>query len=158
MTESRENELSEHFQQLRQFPLDPARLRKCKMTSRQAERIRDMDLASLAREETVTAEEFAYITGRTRKVATNLIDRNQVDVVKEKFPGAKRAKRFIDLQSYWFSMRNCRSIVTPEEKEWLRHLMKTDAAFRRTINRVNNNAFRQNHYPGKARQQLNQEI
>lgn len=154
MKELRENELNTRSQNLRQFPLDPVRVRKCKLTTQQVNRIRDMDLADLRKEESVAPEEFAYLTGRTIKAVRNLMDREQIDVNKEGFPGSKRMKRFVLLQLYWVKMRGCRSIVTPEEKEWINHLMKTDATYRRITNKNTNNAFRRN----KARQQLNQSL
>lgn len=152
MTESREIVLNTRSKDLRQFPLDPVRVRGCKLTPNQTKRIRDMDLDELRKQESVSPEEFAYLTGRTIKAVRNLMDRDQIDVNREGFPGSLRPKRFVLLQLYWVKMRDCRSIVTPEEKEWINHLMKTDAAYRRITNKTTNNAFRRN----RARQQLNQ--
>lgn len=153
MTELREIVLNPKSQHLRQFPLDPARVRQCKMTPRQANQIRDWHLDDLRKEEDVSPEEFAYLTGRTLKQVRNMMDRDQVDVNKEGFPGSKRPKRFIMLQLYWQKMKGCRAIVTKEEREWMNHLMKTDASFRRITNK-NNNEFWRN----KSRQRLNQSL
>ncbi|HFE7521690.1 TPA: hypothetical protein ACGAD2_002238 [Salmonella enterica subsp. enterica serovar Newport] len=153
MKELRENELNAQSQHLRQFPLDPARVRQCKMTPTQVNRIRDWNLDDIRKEEYVSPEEFAYLTGRTLKQVRNMMDRNQVDMNKEGFPGSKRPKRFIMLQLYWQQMKGCRAIVTKEEREWMNHLMKTDASFRRITNK-NNNEFWRN----KSRQRLNQSL
>ncbi|EPF1074158.1 hypothetical protein ACSQMP_002109 [Salmonella enterica] len=153
MKELRENELNTQSQHLRQFPLDPARVRQCKMTTTQVNRIRDWNLDDIRKEEFVSPEEFAYLTGRTLKQVRNMMDRNQVDMNKEGFPGSKRPKRFILLQLYWQKMKGCRAIVTKEEREWMNHLMKTDASFRRITNK-NNNEFWRN----KSRQRLNQSL
>lgn len=153
MTQSREIVLNTQSQHLRQFPLDPARVRQCKMTPTQVNRIRDWNLDDIRKEEYVSPEEFAYLTGRTLKQVRNMMDRNQVDMNKEGFPGSKRPKRFIMLQLYWQQMKGCRAIVTKEEREWMNHLMKTDASFRRITNK-NNNEFWRN----KSRQRLNQSL
>ncbi|EGX3935515.1 hypothetical protein AXA92_27575, partial [Salmonella enterica] len=73
MTESREIVLNLKSQHLRQFPLDPARVRQCKMTPRQASQIRDWHLDDLRKEEDVSPEEFAYLTGRTLKQVRNMM-------------------------------------------------------------------------------------
>ncbi|HIF3098372.1 TPA: hypothetical protein ACXZT8_000017 [Salmonella enterica] len=152
MTQSREIVLNTQSQHLRQFPLDPARVRECKMTPNQVNHIRDLSLDDLRREEFVSPEEFAYLTARTLKQVRNMMDREQVDVKREGFPGSKRPKRFIMLKLYWEKMKGCSAIVTKEEKEWINHLMKTDASFRRIKNK--NNVFWRN----KSRQRLNQNL
>ncbi|WP_244638684.1 hypothetical protein IFU02_019980 [Pantoea agglomerans] len=120
----------------RHHPLDDARaIRLCKMTAKQAAKIRDMPRDELANQIFVNAEEFAYITGRSRKSVCHLMDRNQVPVHREGMPGSKRPRRFIMLQEYLNAMRNCRALVTADEHYYIDRLMRDRATFRRAKTR-----------------------
>lgn len=133
MQESRDIVLNSGSQYLRQFPLDPARVaRTCKMSTSQAESIRDMNTEELQKQIFVTPVEFAYLTGRTLKSVRNLMDRAQLPVHREGMPGSKRPKRFIMLQEYWEAVAHCRALVTPEEKHYIDRLMRDKASYRRT--------------------------
>lgn len=91
MKEIRENVLNAGSADLRQFPLDNVRIaRTCKMSTVQAESIRDMNTEDLQKQIFVTPVEFAYLTGRTLKSVRNLMDRKQIPVHREGMPGAKR--------------------------------------------------------------------
>lgn len=132
MTQSREIELNAGSQHLRQFPLDNARIaRTCKMTTAQAESIRDMNTEELQKQIFVTPVEFAYLTGRTLKSVRNLMDRAQLPVHREGMPGSKRPKRFIMLQEYWDAVAHCRALITPEERHFIDRLMRDKATYRR---------------------------
>lgn len=132
MTELREIDLTTESQHLRQFPLDNARIaRTCKMTTAQAESIRDMNTEELQKQIFVTPAEFAYLTGRTLKSVRNLMDRAQLPVHREGMPGSKRPKRFIMLQEYWDAVAHCRALITPEEKHFIDRLMRDKATYRR---------------------------
>lgn len=116
----------------RQNPLEPSRIsRICKMTSSQAESIRDMNTEELQKQVFVTPVEFAYLTGRTLKSVRNLMDRAQLPVHREGMPGSKRPKRFIMLQEYWAAVAHCRALITPEEKHFIDRLMRDKATYRR---------------------------
>ncbi|EPJ7155516.1 hypothetical protein [Enterobacter hormaechei] len=131
MTQSREIELNAGSQHLRQFPLDNARIaRTCKMTTAQAESIRDMNTEELQKQIFVTPVEFAYLTGRTLKSVRNLMDRAQLPVHREGMPGSKRPKRFIMLQEYWAAVAHCRALVTPEERHFIDRLMRDKKTYR----------------------------
>lgn len=68
-------------QYARQFPVDTGRaLRVCRMNAKQAAKLRDMPTDELASQIFVSAEEFAYVTGRTLKSVQHLMDRNQIPV------------------------------------------------------------------------------
>lgn len=139
MREMRENELNAGSQDLRQFPLDGARIaRICKMTDSQANAIRDMNTEELQKQIFVTPVEFAYLTGRTLKSVRNLMDRAQVPVHREGMPGSKRPKRFIMLQEYWDAVAHCRALITPEEKYYIDRLMRDKATYRRTTGNKHN--------------------
>ena len=139
MTESREIELTVGSQYLRQFPLDNARIaRTCKMTTAQAESIRDMNTEELQKQIFVTPAEFAYLTGRTLKSVRNLMDRAQLPVHREGMPGSKRPKRFIMLQEYWDAVAHCRALITPEERHYIDRLMRDKATYRRTTGNKHN--------------------
>ncbi|HHA1692235.1 TPA: hypothetical protein ACV5RL_003267 [Enterobacter hormaechei subsp. xiangfangensis] len=139
MTESREIELTVGSQHLRQFPLDNARIaRTCKMTTAQAESIRDMNTEELQKQIFVTPAEFAYLTGRTLKSVRNLMDRAQLPVHREGMPGSKRPKRFIMLQEYWDAVAHCRALITPEERHYIDRLMHDKATYRRTTGNKHN--------------------
>lgn len=118
---------------LRQFPIDDARaLRLCRMTAKQAAKIRDMPRNDLANQIYVNAEEFAYFTGRTRKSVLNLMDRAQITVHREGMPGSKRPKRFIMMQEYLDHLRHCRAIITADERYYIDRLMRDRATYRRS--------------------------
>lgn len=139
MTQSREIELNAGSQHLRQFPLDSARIaRTCKMSTAQAEGIRDMDTEELQKQIFVTPAEFAYLTGRTLKSVRNLMDRAQLPVHREGMPGSKRPKRFIMLQEYWDAVAHCRALITPEERHYIDRLMRDKATYRRTTGNKHN--------------------
>lgn len=139
MNEIRENVLNAGSADLRQFPLDSARVaRVCKMSQVQADGIRDMNTEELQAQIFVTPAEFAYLTGRTLKSVRNLMDRKQIPVHREGMPGAKRPKRFIMLQEYWDSVAHCRALITPEEKHWIDRLMRDKATYRRTTGTKHN--------------------
>ena len=139
MREMRENELNAGSQDLRQFPLDGARIaRICKMTDSQANAIRDMNTEELQKQIFVTPVEFAYLTGRTLKSVRNLMDRAQLPVHREGMPGSKRPKRFIMLQEYWDAVAHCRALITPEEKYYIDRLMRDKATYRRTTGNKHN--------------------
>ncbi len=139
MTQSREIELNAGSQHLRQFPLDGARIaRICKMTTSQADGIRDMNTEELQKQIFVTPVEFAYLTGRTLKSVRNLMDRAQLPVHREGMPGSKRPKRFIMLQEYWDAVAHCRALITPEEKHYIDRLMRDKATYRRTTGNKHN--------------------
>lgn len=139
MTESREINLTSGSQDLRQFPLDNARIaRTCKMTTTQAESIRDMNTEELQKQIFVTPVEFAYLTGRTLKSVRNLMDRAQLPVHREGMPGSKRPKRFIMLQEYWDAVAHCRALITPEERHYIDRLMHDKATYRRTTGNKHN--------------------
>lgn len=128
----REIELNTGSQNLRQNPLDNARIaRTCKMTTAQAESIRDMNTEELQKQIFVTPVEFAYLTGRTLKSVRNLMDRAQLPVHREGMPGSKRPKRFIMLQEYWDAVAHCRALITPEERHFIDRLMRDKATYRR---------------------------
>lgn len=132
MAQSREIDLTAGSQHLRQYPLDNARIaRTCKMTTAQAESIRDMNTEELQKQIFVTPIEFAYLTGRTLKSVRNLMDRAQLPVHREGMPGSKRPKRFIMLQEYWDAVAHCRALITPEEKHFIDRLMRDKATYRR---------------------------
>lgn len=145
MTQSREIKLNTESQHSRQFPLDPTRLRNCKMKTRQISRIRDMELSELHRQVYVIPEEFAYITGRTLKAVRNLMDRAQIDVYREGMPGSKKPKRFVMLQEYWDAMASRRALITPEEKGWIDRLMRDKATYRRTTGKEHKTLKRNSH-------------
>lgn len=131
MTELREIDLTTESQHLRQFPLDNARIaRTCKMTTAQAESIRDMNTEELQKQIFVTPAEFAYLTGRTLKSVRNLMDRAQLPVHREGMPGSKRPKRFIMLQEYWAAVAHCRALITPEERHYIDRLMRDNKTYR----------------------------
>lgn len=133
MSEMRENELNTGSQNLRQFPLDNARIaRTCKMTEAQANTIRDMSTEELQKQIFVTPAEFAYLTGRTLKSVRNLMDRAQIPTHREGMPGSKRPKRFVMLREYWYAVAHCRALITPEEKHYIDRLMRDKATYRRT--------------------------
>lgn len=139
MREIREIELNVESQDLRQNPLDDARIaRTCKMTTVQAESIRDMNTEELQKQIFVTPAEFAYLTGRTLKSVRNLMDRAQLPVHREGMPGSKRPKRFIMLQEYWDAVAHCRALITPEEKHYIDRLMRDKATYRRTTGNKHN--------------------
>lgn len=139
MTKSREIVLNAESQHLRQFPLDVARVaRTCKMTTSQADGIRDMNTEELQKQIFVTPVEFAYLTGRTLKSVRNLMDRAQLPVHREGMPGSKRPKRFIMLQEYWDAVAHCRALITPEEKYYIDRLMRDKATYRRTTGNKHN--------------------
>lgn len=139
MTELREIDLTTGSQHLRQFPLDNARIaRTCKMTTAQAESIRDMNTEELQKQIFVTPAEFAYLTGRTLKSVRNLMDRAQLPVHREGMPGSKRPKRFIMLQEYWDAVAHCRALITPEERHYIDRLMRDKATYRRTTGNKHN--------------------
>lgn len=145
MREMRENELNAGSQDLRQFPLDGARIaRICKMTDSQANAIRDMNTEELQKQIFVTPVEFAYLTGRTLKSVRNLMDRAQLPVHREGMPGSKRPKRFIMLQEYWDAVAHCRALITPEEKYYIDRLMRDKATYRRTTGNKHNVLKRNN--------------
>lgn len=78
MTERRDLQQITTHQHCRQYPLDGyLAMNICKMTARQISRIRDMSLSELRKQEYVSREEFAYITGRTFKATGNYLDRNE---------------------------------------------------------------------------------
>ena len=136
MTQSREIELRARSEHFRQFPLDNARIaRTCKMTTAQAEGIRDMNIEELQKQIFVTPAEFAYLTGRTLKSVRNLMDRAQLPVHREGMPGSKRPKRFVMLQEYWKAVAHCRALITPEEKHYIDRLMRDKKTYRRTTGR-----------------------
>ncbi|MEI9741991.1 hypothetical protein [Enterobacter ludwigii] len=139
MKEMREIELNTGSQYLRQNPLDNARIaRTCKMTTAQAESIRDMNTEELQKQIFVTPAEFAYLTGRTLKSVRNLMDRAQLPVHREGMPGSKRPKRFIMLQEYWDAVAHCRALITPEERHYIDRLMRDKATYRRTTGNKHN--------------------
>lgn len=139
MKEMREIELNTGSQYLRQNPLDNARIaRTCKMTTAQAESIRDINTEELQKQIFVTPVEFAYLTGRTLKSVRNLMDRAQLPVHREGMPGSKRPKRFIMLQEYWQAVAHCRALVTPEERHYIDRLMRDKATYRRTTGNKHN--------------------
>lgn len=131
MTQLREIDLTAGSQHLRQNPLDNARIaRICKMTTAQAESIRDMNTEELQKQIFVTPVEFAYLTGRTLKSIRNLMDRAQLPVHREGMPGSKRPKRFIMLQEYWAAVAHCRALITPEERYFIDRLMRDKKTYR----------------------------
>lgn len=139
MTQLREIDLTTGSQNLRQFPLDNRRIaRTCKMTTAQAESIRDINTEELQKQIFVTPVEFAYLTGRTLKSVRNLMDRAQLPVHREGMPGSKRPKRFIMLQEYWEAVAHCRALVTPEERHYIDRLMRDKATYRRTTGNKHN--------------------
>lgn len=139
MTQSREIDFTTGSQHLRQFPLDNGRIaRTCKMSTVQAESIRDMNTEELQKQIFVTPVEFAYLTGRTLKSVRNLMDRAQLPVHREGMPGSKRPKRFIMLQEYWQAVAHCRALVTPEERHYIDRLMRDKASYRRTTGNKHN--------------------
>ena len=118
---------------MRQFAFDATRaIRVCKMTEKQADKIRDMPRDDLANEMFVNAEEFAYLTGRTLKSVLHLMDRAQIPVHREGMPGSKRPRRFIMMQEYLDAVRNCRAIITADERHWVDRLMRDRATYRRS--------------------------
>lgn len=117
----------------RQFAFDDARaMRVCKMTAKQAAKIRDMPRDELANQVFVNAEEFAYLTGRSLKSVQHLMDRAQIPVHREGMPGSRRPRRFIMMQEYLDAVRNCRAIITPDERYWVDRLMRDRATYRRS--------------------------
>ncbi|WP_447878415.1 hypothetical protein [Serratia fonticola] len=117
----------------RQFPVDDARaMRVCRMTAKQAAKVRDMPTDELASQIFVSAEEFAYLTGRTLKSVQHLMDRNQIPVHREGMPGSKRPKRFIMMQEYLDALRHCRAIITSDERYHIDRLMRDKATYRRS--------------------------
>lgn len=119
-------------QYARQFPVDTGRaLRVCRMTAKQAAKLRDMPTDELANQIFVSAEEFAYVTGRTLKSVQHLMDRNQIPVHREGMPGSKRPKRFIMMQEYLDALRHCRAIITADERYHIDRLMRDKATYRR---------------------------
>ncbi|MGT3162470.1 hypothetical protein [Yersinia enterocolitica] len=146
MGEIREIELNTESQYFRQFPLDNVRIAHiCKMTTKQAERIRDMNIDDLQKQIFSTPEEFAYLTGRTLKSVRHLMDRALIPVHREGMPGSKRPKRFIMLQEYWDAVAHCRAIITPEEKHYIDRLMRDKATYRRTTSRKHQTLKRNSH-------------
>ncbi|UIA86135.1 hypothetical protein LU631_11325 [Erwinia tracheiphila] len=120
-------------QYARQFPVDTGRaLRVCRMTAKQAAKLRDMPTDELANQIFVSAEEFAYVTGRTLKSVQHLMDRNQIPVHREGMPGSKRPKRFIMMQEYLDALRHCRAIITADERYHIDRLMRDKATYRRS--------------------------
>lgn len=118
---------------MRQFPVDDARaMRVCRMTAKQAAKVRDMPTDELASQIFVSAEEFAYLTGRTIKSVQHLMDRNQIPVHREGMPGSKRPKRFIMMQEYLDALRHCRAIITSDERYHIDRLMRDKATYRRS--------------------------
>lgn len=118
---------------MRQFPVDDARaMRVCRMTAKQAAKVRDMPTDELASQIFVSAEEFAYLTGRTLKSVQHLMDRNQIPVHREGMPGSKRPKRFIMMQEYLDALRHCRAIITSDERYHIDRLMRDKATCRRS--------------------------
>jgi hypothetical protein len=118
---------------MRQFPVDDARaMRVCRMTAKQAAKVRDMPTDELASQIFVSAEEFAYLTGRTLKSVQHLMDRNQIPVHREGMPGSKRPKRFIMMQEYLDALRHCRAIITSDERYHIDRLMRDKATYRRS--------------------------
>ncbi|ENV3741911.1 hypothetical protein [Enterobacter roggenkampii] len=137
MREIRENVLNAGSADLRQFPLDNVRIaRTCKMTTAQAESIRDMKTEELQEQIFVTPAEFAYLTGRTLKSVRNLMDRAQLPVHREGMPGSKRPKRFIMLQEYWAAVAHCRALITPEEKHYIDRLMRDKKTYRQVTGKA----------------------
>ncbi len=117
----------------RQFPVDDARaMRVCRMTAKQAAKVRDMPTDELASQIFVSAEEFAYLTGRTLKSVQHLMDRNQIPVHREGMPGSKRPKRFIMMQEYLDALRHCRAIITSDERYHIDRLMRDKSTYRRS--------------------------
>lgn len=117
----------------RQFPVDDARaMRVCRMTAKQAAKVRDMPTDELASQIFVSAEEFAYLTGRTLKSVQHLMDRNQIPVHREGMPGSKRPKRFIMMQEYLDALRHCRAIITSDERYHIDRLMRDKTTYRRS--------------------------
>ncbi|WP_237657412.1 hypothetical protein [Serratia fonticola] len=118
---------------MRQFPVDDARaMRVCRMTAKQAAKVRDMPTDELASQIFVSAEEFAYLTGRTLKSVQHLMDRNQIPVHREGMPGSKRPKRFIMMQEYLDALRHCRAIITSDERYHIDRLMRDKTTYRRS--------------------------
>ncbi|OUE95301.1 hypothetical protein AZZ90_000347 [Enterobacter hormaechei] len=137
MREIRENVLNAGSADLRQFPLDNVRIaHTCKMTTAQAESIRDMKTEELQEQIFVTPAEFAYLTGRTLKSVRNLMDRAQLPVHREGMPGSKRPKRFIMLQEYWAAVAHCRALITPEEKHYIDRLMRDKKTYRQVTGKA----------------------
>lgn len=137
MREIRENVLNAGSADLRQFPLDNVRIaRTCKMTTAQAESIRDMKTEELQEQIFVTPAEFAYLTGRTLKSVRNLMDRAQLPVHREGMPGSKRPKRFIMLQEYWAAVAHCRALITPEERHYIDRLMRDKKTYRQVTGKT----------------------
>lgn len=146
MTQLREIDLTAGSQHLRQFPLDNARVaRTCKMTTAQAESIRDMNTEELQKQIFVTPVEFAYLTGRTLKSVRNLMDRAQLPVHREGMPGSKRPKRFIMLQEYWDAVAHCRALITPEQKHFIDRLMRDKKTYRRVTGNQHSTHKRNSH-------------
>ncbi|WP_337263354.1 MULTISPECIES: hypothetical protein [unclassified Serratia (in: enterobacteria)] len=117
----------------RQFPVDDARaVRVCRMTAKQVAKLRDMPTDELASQIFVSAEEFAYLTGRTLKSVQHLMDRNQIPVHREGMPGSKRPKRFIMMQEYLDALRHCRAIITADERYHIDRLMRDKSTYRRS--------------------------
>ena len=132
---------------VRQFPVDGARAQRvCRMTEKQTAKVRDMSTDELASQTFVCAEEFAYLTGRTLKSVQHLMDRNQIPVHREGMPGSKRPKRFIMMQEYLDALRNCRAIITADERYHIDRLMRDKSTYRRSyknaspINRIRQTA------------------
>ncbi|NCG53695.1 hypothetical protein GWK46_20595 [Serratia fonticola] len=102
------------------------------MTAKQAAKVRDMPTDELASQIFVSAEEFAYLTGRTLKSVQHLMDRNQIPVHREGMPGSKRPKRFIMMQEYLDALRHCRAIITSDERYHIDRLMRDKTTYRRS--------------------------
>lgn len=118
---------------VRQFPVDMGRaIRVCRMTEKQTHKLRDMSNDELANQLFVSAEEFAYLTGRTFKSVQHLMDRAQIPVHREGMPGSKRPKRFIMMQEYLEALRHCRAIITSDERYHIDRLMRDKATYRRS--------------------------
>ncbi len=135
MTKRRDIDISVECNDIRQFPLNGARNRTCRLTEAQAGSIRDMNTEELQKQVFVTPVEFAYLTGRTLKSVRNLMDRAQIPVHREGMPGCKRPKRFIMLQEYWEAVAHCRAMITPEEKHYIDRLMRDKATYRSVTKR-----------------------
>ncbi|ELO2477540.1 hypothetical protein QWO11_004609 [Escherichia coli] len=133
MTERRDLQQITTHQHCRQYPLDGhLAMNICKMTARQINRIRDMSLSELRKQEYVSREEFAYITGRTFKAVGNYLDRNE-DLVRREYvtPNAAYPKRYAKLQYYWATILNNKASITPQEQQAIRELRSQQKTHRK---------------------------
>ncbi|HAX9984583.1 hypothetical protein RCU45_22290 [Escherichia coli] len=133
MTERRDLQQITTHQHCRQYPLDGyLAMNICKMTARQISRIRDMSLSELRKQEYVSREEFAYITGRTFKATGNYLDRNE-DLVYREYatPNAAYPKRYAKLQYYWATILNNKASITPQEQQAIRELRSQQEIYRK---------------------------